>query len=57
MGCFGKVQLAKWTTRYNQPCALKIVAKEDAVRMNQVKHLGNERELLLALDNPFIMKW
>jgi serine/threonine protein kinase len=47
------VKLAKYESR---PCVLKIVSKEYAVKMKQVEHLWWERELLMTIENPFIVK-
>ncbi len=57
VGCFGKVRLAKWVASLDRPCAVKIVTKEYATKLRQTEHLFHERELLLSLDNPFIVKW
>jgi len=57
VGCFGRVKLAKWLTVCNKPCAIKIVDKEYAVKLKQVEHLIQEKNLLNSLENPFIVKW
>ena len=57
IGYFGEVKLAKWKTYLNQPCAIKIVSKENAIKLKQAEHLLTEREMLLSLNHPFIMKW
>ena len=57
VGCFGRVKLAKWLTNTDKPCAIKIVAKEYAVKLKQIDHLAYEKDLLLSLNNPFIVKW
>ncbi len=57
VGCFGQVKLARFTATPSQPCAVKIVSKEYATRLRQAEHLVHEREMLLGLDSPFIVKW
>eukprot|EP01105_Mastigella_eilhardi_P009517 TRINITY_DN2247_c0_g1_i2.p1 TRINITY_DN2247_c0_g1~~TRINITY_DN2247_c0_g1_i2.p1 ORF type:complete len:328 (-),score=60.07 TRINITY_DN2247_c0_g1_i2:123-1106(-) len=54
-GTFGIVYLVnhKPTTRY---FALKCMSKQGLVTMHQVEHTQQERAILLALDNPFIVK-
>ena len=54
VGWLGKVDLTKWN---NEPRAIKSVEKECAIKFNQVSHLINERQLLLTLNHPFIVKW
>lgn len=56
-GYFAEVKLTKWKTKYNLPCALKIVSKKTAEKLNQYEHLTNERNLLTTLNHPFIVKW
>jgi len=57
IGLFGKVKLAKWITENNKPCAIKVVSKKNALRLGKASHLTNEKEVLLSLDHPFIVKW
>ena len=57
VGCFGKVKLAKWNSCLERPCALKIVNKEYAAKLKQIDHLISEREILINIDNPYVVKW
>ena len=56
IGLFGKVKLAKWKTK-DKSCAIKIISKECIIKMKQVQHVINEKEILLSIDHPFIVTW
>jgi hypothetical protein len=56
VGCFAKVKLCKWKANLNAPCVLKIVSKSCAAKLKQIDHLISEKELLLTLRHPFIVR-
>jgi len=53
-GTFGRVYLVKYkeTGKYY---ALKVLRKMDVVRLKQVEHIKNEKNILLELNHPFIV--
>lgn len=57
IGLFGKVKLAKWITEHGRACAVKVVGKKNALKLGKVTHLISEKNLLLSLNHPFIVKW
>jgi protein kinase X len=34
---------------------MKILQKEQVVRLRQVEHINSEREILASIDNPFLV--
>ena len=54
IGCFAKVQLAKWVSSDNKACVLKIINKNVALRFRQVHNLIREHKLLSYTKNPFL---
>lgn len=53
-GSFGRVMLVK-DTRRQMYCALKILEKEKIVKLKQVEHTLAEKEILVAINFPFIV--
>ncbi|KAI7870862.1 kinase-like domain-containing protein [Spinellus fusiger] len=53
-GSFGRVHLvqSKYNTKFY---AIKVLKKEEVVRLKQVEHTLNERKLLSGVDSPFII--
>lgn len=54
-GTFGRVFLTKNIVD-NKYYAMKVMRKRDIVRLRQVEHVFNEKNILSSLDHPFIMK-
>jgi serine/threonine protein kinase len=54
-GTFGRVFLTKNIVD-NKYYAMKVMRKRDIVRLRQVEHVLNEKNILSSLDHPFIMK-
>ena len=54
-GSFGRVCLARHRPT-GQYYALKKLRKSDVVRLKQVEHTNNERQLLAKVDHPFLVK-
>lgn len=54
-GTFGRVKLARGRSD-GQFYALKVLRKEQLLRLKQVQHVLNERRLLAAVDHPNIVK-
>lgn len=54
-GTFGRVKLARGLSD-GQFYALKVLRKEQLLRLKQVQHVLNERRLLAAVDHPNIVK-
>lgn len=58
-GTFGRVLLARLIDRPRRLCsyfAIKVLAKDNIVRLKQVDHINNERGVLAAINHPFIVK-
>jgi len=56
-GMFSRVRIAKVRdTPGSQPIALKILKKKDIVKMQQVEHVRQEKEILMRLSHPFIVQ-
>eukprot|EP00123_Amoebidium_parasiticum_P013498 comp21990_c1_seq1/m.31792 comp21990_c1_seq1/g.31792 ORF comp21990_c1_seq1/g.31792 comp21990_c1_seq1/m.31792 type:complete len:473 (-) comp21990_c1_seq1:231-1649(-) len=53
-GSFGRVMLVKEkaTGRY---CALKIIKKEIVIKLKQVEHTANEKNILACIEHPFVI--
>ena len=53
-GSFGRVHLVKMrdSGRY---CALKVLHKEDVIKMRQLEHTINERSILAQVTHPFLV--
>eukprot|EP00899_Mesostigma_viride_P016138 jgi/Mesvir1/24525/Mv21866-RA.1 len=54
-GFTGNVYLCH-NNRNNKPCVLKVMKKEDVIRMGEVEHIINERRALAALHHPFVVE-
>jgi len=53
-GTFGRVYLVR--NKNNNKCySLKVLKKLDVVRMKQVEHVKNEKQILMAIDCPFVV--
>jgi serine/threonine protein kinase len=55
-GSFGRVMIAYLKTDHAQRFALKMLKKENIVKMKQIEHTLNEKQILSAIDFPFIVK-
>lgn len=53
-GSFGRVRLVKHT-KSSKFCALKILKKQEIIRLKQVEHILAEASLLQEIDHPFIV--
>lgn len=54
-GTFGRVKLARALSD-GRHYAIKVLRKEQLLRLKQVQHVLNERRLLAAIDHPLIVK-
>ncbi len=54
-GTFGRVKLARARSD-GRHYAVKVLRKEQLLRLKQVQHVINERRLLAAIDHPLIVK-
>jgi protein kinase X len=53
-GTFGRVCLCRDKTN-EQFCAMKILAMADVIRLKQVEHVKNEKNVLQEVNHPFIV--
>lgn len=53
-GSFGRVKLVQ--TKDNEYAALKIIKKEIVIKLKQVEHTANEKNILLCITCPFIVR-
>jgi hypothetical protein len=53
-GSFGRVRLVRCEAT-GQYLALKAIKKADILRMHQVQHIANEKDILASLHHPFIV--
>lgn len=53
-GSFGRVRLVKHT-KTSKFCALKILKKQEIIRLRQVEHILAEASLLQEIEHPFIV--
>ncbi len=53
-GSFGRVHLVKFKPQ-NKFCAMKVLKKADVVKMKQVEHTINEKNILEAVNFPFLV--
>jgi len=53
-GTFGRVVLAQNNSTYDYG-ALKILSLADVIRLKQVEHVRNERDILRQVNHPFIV--
>lgn len=53
-GTFGRVVLAKHLPTRNF-FALKIMTISEVIRLKQVEHVNNEKEILSSISHPFIV--
>ncbi|TMW64902.1 hypothetical protein Poli38472_009069 [Pythium oligandrum] len=54
-GAFGKVYLARKRTTGDQ-YAIKVLAKEHVLRKKQIQHIETERDILVTVESPFVVK-
>ena len=54
-GTFGRVYLVRHKHNLNY-YAMKVLRKAHVVKLKQVQHIYNEKEILLSIDCPFIVK-
>eukprot|EP00475_Leptophrys_vorax_P000765 TRINITY_DN1041_c0_g1_i1.p1 TRINITY_DN1041_c0_g1~~TRINITY_DN1041_c0_g1_i1.p1 ORF type:complete len:391 (+),score=101.63 TRINITY_DN1041_c0_g1_i1:127-1299(+) len=54
-GAFGEVQVVRMKSN-GQIYAMKIMNKAEMVKKNQVQHIRAERDLMVLMDNPWIVK-
>lgn len=55
-GSFGRVMIVNLKRDRNQRYAMKMLKKENIVKMKQVEHTLNERKILGSIDFPFIVQ-
>jgi len=56
-GMFSRVRIAKIKDPPDQmPMALKILKKKDIVKMQQVEHVRQEKDILLQITHPFVVQ-
>jgi len=55
-GSFGRVMIVNLKKNRNQRYAMKMLKKENIVKMKQVEHTLNERKILSSIDFPFVVK-
>lgn len=55
-GSFGRVMIVNLKRDRTKRYAMKMLKKENIVKMKQVEHTLNERKILSAIDFPFIVK-
>jgi len=53
-GTFGRVVLARNRETRNY-FALKVMAITEVIRLKQIEHVKNEKEILAAISHPFIV--
>ena len=54
-GTFGRVRLCRHT-KQDKYFALKILKKNEIIRLKQVEHIISEKHILGKVDHPFIVK-
>ncbi|DBA04979.1 TPA: hypothetical protein N0F65_006981 [Lagenidium giganteum] len=54
-GAYGKVYLARKKTTGDQ-YAIKVLAKEHVLRKKQIQHIETERDILVNVESPFVVK-
>ncbi len=55
-GSFGRVLLARDSARGGALVALKVLAKATVLRLKQVEHTINEKNILAAVACPFVVR-
>lgn len=55
-GSFGRVKLAR-NKRSNEYVALKLMKKQEIIKIKQVDHIYNEISILSEIEHPFIVKF
>jgi len=55
-GSFGRVMIVTLRRDRDQRYAMKMLKKENIVKMKQVEHTLNERKILSSIDFPFVVK-
>ena len=55
-GSFGRVMVVNLKRDRDQRYAMKMLKKENIVKMKQVEHTLNERKILSSIDFPFVVK-
>ena len=55
-GSFGRVMIVNMKRDRSQRYAMKMLKKENIVKMKQVEHTLNERKILSSIDFPFVVK-
>ena len=54
-GSFGRVHLVKYKPT-NKHYAMKVLRKSEIIKLRQVEHTINEKNILEQLDHPFLVK-
>ncbi len=54
-GSFGRVHLVR-NKNDNKFAALKVLRKQEVIKLRQVEHTINEKNILELLDNPFLVR-
>lgn len=55
-GSFGRVMIVNVKRNRTQRYAMKMLKKENIVKMKQIEHTLNEKKILCSIDFPFIVK-
>jgi|688.fasta_scaffold967036_2 serine/threonine protein kinase len=57
VGTFGRVRLVKLKSHPNYPSmAMKVLKKSAMVKLGQIEHTKNEKQILEKVHHPFIIK-
>lgn len=55
-GSFGKVFQVRRKGSSNEVYAMKVISKDKVIEKNHVEYIKSEREILMIVDHPFIVK-